>query len=227
MANRAFQFHTATKGCFSTANNYGVRRCSSYVPYAVGWHEYQYQHHFMINSQPSCSATAATPIRSHLHYYHQSQSFREINLNTDLVHRRSFSGTTSDKNGNDIAAGRSDNIDRSKFTHEVKIEMPNLDDDIKGEYMCAFDDVLLCHRVIATFDNTNEFRFSNRYCNRQLLCKGVIEKWYKKEGDIIKKDEVICDIRTEVRILRTTQNKCIRWSTSHLPLLYSYSPLEC
>ena len=28
----------------------------------------------------------------------------------------------------------------------------------------------------------------------------MIEKWYKKEGDIIKKDEVICDIRTEVSI---------------------------
>ncbi|KAL9191046.1 hypothetical protein ACHAXT_000752 [Thalassiosira profunda] len=27
---------------------------------------------------------------------------------------------------------------------------------------------------------------------------GVIEKWYKKEGDLIKRDEVICDIRTEL-----------------------------
>ena len=34
--------------------------------------------------------------------------------------------------------------------------------------------------------------------------KGVIEKWYKKEGDIIKKDEVICDIRTEVSIRLAT-----------------------
>jgi hypothetical protein len=32
----------------------------------------------------------------------------------------------------------------------------------------------------------------------------VIEKWYKKEGDIIKKDEVICDIRTEVSIRLAT-----------------------
>ena len=27
---------------------------------------------------------------------------------------------------------------------------------------------------------------------------GVIQKWYKQEGDVIKRDEVICDIRTEV-----------------------------
>lgn len=26
----------------------------------------------------------------------------------------------------------------------------------------------------------------------------MIEKWYKKEGDLIKRDEVICDIRTPV-----------------------------
>ena len=42
-------------------------------------------------------------------------------------------------------------------------------------------------------------------CNTYLLgicsCSaalGVIDKWYKKEGDLIKRDEVICDIRTEV-----------------------------
>lgn len=27
---------------------------------------------------------------------------------------------------------------------------------------------------------------------------GVIQKWYKKEGDVVKRDEVICDIRTEL-----------------------------
>ncbi|KAL7485212.1 hypothetical protein ACHAW6_010806, partial [Cyclotella cf. meneghiniana] len=50
-------------------------------------------------------------------------------------------------------------IDRSKFTHEVKICMPDLGE---GE------DV-----------------------------KGVIETWYKKKGDFIKKDDVLCDIETE------------------------------
>jgi pyruvate/2-oxoglutarate dehydrogenase complex dihydrolipoamide acyltransferase (E2) component len=29
---------------------------------------------------------------------------------------------------------------------------------------------------------------------------GVIEKWHKKEGDVIKRDDVICDIRTKVLI---------------------------
>jgi 16S rRNA C967 or C1407 C5-methylase (RsmB/RsmF family) len=27
--------------------------------------------------------------------------------------------------------------------------------------------------------------------------QGVIEKWFKKKGDLIKKDETICDIDTE------------------------------
>ncbi|KAL3786514.1 hypothetical protein ACHAW5_002054 [Stephanodiscus triporus] len=49
-------------------------------------------------------------------------------------------------------------IDRTKFTREVKIEMPDVGDDIGG----------------------------------------VIEKWHKKEGDLIRRDEVICDIRTEL-----------------------------
>lgn len=31
-----------------------------------------------------------------------------------------------------------------------------------------------------------------------FLGLGTIETWYKKEGDLIKRDEVICDIRTEV-----------------------------
>ena len=26
----------------------------------------------------------------------------------------------------------------------------------------------------------------------------MIQKWFKKEGDLIKRDEVICDIRTEL-----------------------------
>ena len=47
--------------------------------------------------------------------------------------------------------------DKSKFTHEVKVEMPDIGDQ-EG---------------------------------------GVIEKWYKQPGDIIHRDDVICDIRTE------------------------------
>lgn len=47
--------------------------------------------------------------------------------------------------------------DKSKYTHEVKVEMPDIG-DLKG---------------------------------------GIIEKWYKQPGDIIHRDDAICDIRTE------------------------------
>ncbi|KAL7457348.1 hypothetical protein ACHAWC_008892 [Mediolabrus comicus] len=47
--------------------------------------------------------------------------------------------------------------DTSKFTHEIKVEMPDVGDSTGG----------------------------------------TIETWYKKPGDIIQRDEVICDIRTE------------------------------
>jgi len=47
--------------------------------------------------------------------------------------------------------------DASKYTHEVKVEMPDIG-DLKG---------------------------------------GNIEKWYKQPGDIIHRDDIICDIRTE------------------------------
>lgn len=33
---------------------------------------------------------------------------------------------------------------------------------------------------------------------RHHTALGVIQKWFKKEGDLIKQDEVICDIRTEL-----------------------------
>lgn len=49
-------------------------------------------------------------------------------------------------------------IDRNKFTHEVKVRMPDVGEDAGG----------------------------------------IIETWYKKEGDIIKQDDVICDVRTEM-----------------------------
>ena len=47
--------------------------------------------------------------------------------------------------------------DTSKFTHEIKVEMPDVGDSTGG----------------------------------------TVETWYKKPGDIIQRDEVICDIRTE------------------------------
>lgn len=47
--------------------------------------------------------------------------------------------------------------DTSKYTHEVKVQMPDIGDQIGG----------------------------------------AIETWYKQPGDIIHRDEVICDIRTE------------------------------
>ena len=31
--------------------------------------------------------------------------------------------------------------------------------------------------------------------------QGKIQNWYKKKGDLIKKDDVLCDIETEVRPL--------------------------
>jgi len=35
----------------------------------------------------------------------------------------------------------------------------------------------------------------------KIICYlGVIEKWHKKEGDLIKREDVICDIRTKVII---------------------------
>lgn len=57
------------------------------------------------------------------------------------------------------------NVDRSKFTHEVKVSMPDLGDS----------DIM---------DDDDAF--------------GVVDKWYKKEGDVIKQDDVICDIRTKL-----------------------------
>ncbi|KAL3822231.1 hypothetical protein ACHAXA_000671 [Cyclostephanos tholiformis] len=75
----------------------------------------------------------------------------ERNSCTERRLRRYISG--KGKNVNDAS-----DIDRAKFTHEVKIEVPDVGDDIE--------------------------------------C--VIQKWHKKEGDLIKRDEVICDIRTKL-----------------------------
>ena len=37
---------------------------------------------------------------------------------------------------------------------------------------------------------------------------GIIEKWYKKEGDLISKEDVICDIKTEVSVGFLLIKKC-------------------
>jgi hypothetical protein len=59
----------------------------------------------------------------------------------------------------------------------------------------------------------------------------VIEKWYKKEGDLIKKDEVICDIRTEVSGLSFSNIEATftqdPFNLHSLLLFFSYSRLEC
>lgn len=79
-------------------------------------------------------------------------------------HRRYFSGRKN--SGRKKENGGSEmNVDRSKFTHEVKVSMPDLGDS----------DIM---------DDDDAF--------------GVVDKWYKKEGDVIKQDDVICDIRTKL-----------------------------
>lgn len=47
-------------------------------------------------------------------------------------------------------------------------------------------------------EKNHSHRMNLYYAFISLLGSGTIEKWYKKEGDIIKRDEVLCDIRTEV-----------------------------
>mmetsp|Transcript_24626 Transcript_24626/g.53101 ORF Transcript_24626/g.53101 Transcript_24626/m.53101 type:complete len:212 (+) Transcript_24626:182-817(+) len=74
-------------------------------------------------------------------------------------HKRYFSFKSKKKHDDS-------DIDRSKFTHEVKVSMPDMgDSDLGGDDADAL---------------------------------GVVDKWYKEEGDIIKRDDVICDIRTKV-----------------------------
>jgi hypothetical protein len=56
-----------------------------------------------------------------------------------------FSGTPSDTNDKDDGGVRGSDakIDRSNFTKEVKIEMPKLDDNIKGERVLLRSDVII------------------------------------------------------------------------------------
>jgi len=104
----------------------------------------------------------------------QPHSFQTIPITTyPLTSRRYFSGKSDDKaNGADeedakvefvnVTSKRKklvdvNDLDLEKFTHEVKVRMPDVGDS-----------------------------------------DGVIEKWYKKEGDLIQREDVICDIRTDV-----------------------------
>lgn len=90
----------------------------------------------------SCNNNIIAAISNNNHHYPTQHPVRNLS-------------SGSEENSN----GKKDE-DRSKFTHEVKVSMPEV-----GE-------------------------------GEQAL--GVIQKWYKQEGDVIKRDEVICDIRTEL-----------------------------
>jgi len=89
-------------------------------------------------------------------------------------------------------------FDRTKFTHEVKIEMPNVGDDIECE----------CPVVSTTILPSVENYGFIKICAFSKKIAGVIEKWHKKEGDLIKRDDVICDIRTEVIIPVCYGSRC-------------------
>mmetsp|Transcript_6809 Transcript_6809/g.12137 ORF Transcript_6809/g.12137 Transcript_6809/m.12137 type:complete len:229 (-) Transcript_6809:133-819(-) len=131
-------------------------------------------------SVPRCSARShaigdmlgcgRSPVRSHRLISHRATSIQPTNfcLPQVLMERcqnigqsnRYFSGkeeylNEKGRNDNDDAAK---DIDRSKFTHEVKVEMPDVGDDTEG----------------------------------------IIDRWFKEEGDIIKPGDVICDIRTKL-----------------------------
>ena len=151
MANRAF--HMSIRGCSATANNYGVRRCSTRHDVflsAVGWSEY---HLVMIKSSSraySSTTVSVSPITSQLHpsrFYRQSHLLLERRRHsTEFVTRkRLFSSTPSDTNDKDdgVVGGSDAKIDRSNFTKEVKIEMPKLDDNIKGERVLLRSDVII------------------------------------------------------------------------------------
>lgn len=45
-----------------------------------------------------------------------------------------------------------------------------------------------------------------------IYSEGVIVKWHKKEGDLIKKEDIICDIETKVSLYTHTCLECLGWS---------------
>ena len=94
---------------------------------------------------------------------HQKTSFIRYFGSKDLNGDSSSSKDGEEDEGDQIVKIYGDrpdyetSSDTSKFTHEIKVEMPDVGDSTGG----------------------------------------TIETWYKKPGDIIQRDEVICDIRTE------------------------------
>ncbi len=89
----------------------------------------------------------------------QIRQFSKTDLNGD----NSSSKKDEEEEGDEVVMIYGDrpeyesSSDKSKYTHEVKVEMPDIG-DLKG---------------------------------------GIIEKWYKQPGDVIHRDDAICDIRTE------------------------------
>jgi len=109
----------------------------------------------------------SSPIRSHRLISHRASTTIHSTANKYfcLSSNRYFSGKRKKgktgfrgKGKKDIWSDLNDGIDRSKFFHEVEVEMPDVADDMAGE----------------------------------------IVKWHKKRGDLIKYEDVICDIKTEV-----------------------------
>lgn len=105
-----------------------------------------------------------------------------------LFECRSFAGLNGkEQNGLDTKNG----VDVSKFTHEVKVVMPELPDvgeegkDITGEMF------IISKIKVYSYANNN-------------VTLGTILTWYKAKGDLIKKDDVLCDIETNV-----SQCKCL------------------
>mmetsp|Transcript_1875 Transcript_1875/g.3346 ORF Transcript_1875/g.3346 Transcript_1875/m.3346 type:complete len:238 (+) Transcript_1875:234-947(+) len=110
-------------------------------------------HSSPIRSHRLISHTASTTIHSAANKYFCLSSNRYFSGNRKKG-KTGFRG----KGKKDIWSDLNDGIDRSKFVHEVDVEMPDVADDMAGE----------------------------------------IVKWHKKRGDLIKYEDVICDIKTEL-----------------------------
>ena len=125
MSNRAF--HCSSKG---DARRYGSRHVPSVA--AGSWR--CSEHHPTFQFQPALLfSTAATPSVFHCQVRLSQSTIRGRGQNPKFIsYKRSFSGTTTGKNEMENIVV--DGIDRSKFTNEVKVEMPNVgDDDVKGK----------------------------------------------------------------------------------------------
>lgn len=141
VASRTFQ--NSSRG-LTTGDGHIVRICSG-------------GSHAIIGDKFSCGYSS---VRSHELFRHTtiaSYSTQPIAQQT-MIKRSYYKGKRKNDDDSDI--------DRSKFTHEVKVSMPDMgDSDLGGDDEDAV---------------------------------GVVDRWYKKEGDLIKREEVICDIRTKL-----------------------------